>query len=175
MEPQNADLLFTIAQLGGIFVGFGALIGLSRDRGVGLHDLTMIRAVVMMGLFTLIGALIPVGIDAYDVEANLVWQISGGILFLVNLASIYVQFADSDIRKSYAAYARQNLFRAIFFWGVMEGSSQLLMISIIAGVFAALADAFYITVLIINLFQAAFLLVSQVYDQNKDDEPTESI
>ncbi len=175
MDSQTTELFYVIAQIAGIFIGFGALISLSRDRQQASAELFLVRAVVTMGLFVLIGALIPITLNAYGVAADILWRVSGLIMFIFNAVSIYVQFAPADIRKAYARRMRANWLGSIFFWLGMEGSSQLLMVLLIIGVYGTLADAFYATVLIINLFQAAYLLASLVYGRDDQEGPSKLI
>lgn len=163
MDSQITELLYALAQLAGIFVGFGALISFARDRHTSIHELFMIRAVVTVGLFVLVGSLLPLLLGLYGIAESLFWRSAGGILFLMNLGSIYVQFAPSEIRQSYGNVARANPVAATFFWLFLEGASQVLLILLVFAAFPPLSPAFYVTVLIINLFQATYLLATLVY------------
>ncbi len=178
MDSQTTDLFFAIAQIAGIFVGFGALISFSRDRRASVYELFMIRAVVTVGLFILVGALLPLLLSVYGMEGALLWRVSGAILFISNLASIYAQFAASDVRQAYGKRARTNMVGASFFWILLEGSSQLAMILLIIGLLPEFGMALYTTVLIINLFQATYLLAAMVYGREgpgSDDDSSEMI
>lgn len=174
MDTQTSDLFFAIAQIAGIFVGFGALISFTRDREVSSYEIFMLRAVVVAGLFIMIGALLPLGINAYGIGETLLWQISGGCLFVLNLASIYFQFAPGTIRETYGKTARANPMGATFFWLILEGTSQVLLILLILGFYSQFARAFYSSVLIINLFQAAYILSSLVFTPHGSDGPDDS-
>jgi len=72
------DLYLSLAAIAGVFVGFGALIILSSDSGNSKEEQHMVRAVVSLGLLTLVGALFPVGFGQYVQEAHILWGVSGG-------------------------------------------------------------------------------------------------
>ncbi len=178
MDSQTTDLFFAIAQIAGIFVGFGALISFARDRHTSTHELFMIRAVVTVGLFILVGAMLPLLLTLYGIPDDILWRSAGGLLFVANLGSIYIQFAQREVRQSYKQVARANLMGASFFWLVLEGASQTLLILLIVGLFASFATAFYLTVLILNLFQATYLLAALVYGKKgpgSEDGPSEPV
>ena len=59
---STADLLGALAGIAGIFVGFGALVVLGEDDDATAPELHMVRGVVTIGLLTLVGALVPLGL-----------------------------------------------------------------------------------------------------------------
>lgn len=69
MNP-SFDLLVSLAEIAGVFVGFGALIVLSQQVEEGSPERHMVRQVVVIGLLTLVGALLPVGIAQFGVEGT---------------------------------------------------------------------------------------------------------
>jgi hypothetical protein len=68
-------------RIAGVFVGFGALIVLSGRADDDAPELGMVRQVVVVGLVTLAGALIPIGIAQFGVEGNLLWRVSSACFF----------------------------------------------------------------------------------------------
>ena len=73
---QGFDLFISIGEIAGVFVGFGALISLLRDRQsegrVALHG------VIANGLVALVAALIPVTLNEYGFTGRGLWGWSGG-------------------------------------------------------------------------------------------------
>ena len=59
----------SIAEIAGVFVGFGALMSLSRDRQE--ESLVALRVVISIGLVVLVAALIPVETIAVKSGDNL--------------------------------------------------------------------------------------------------------
>jgi hypothetical protein len=60
---------------------------------------------------------------------------------------------------------RANPAVAIFFWLLLEIPMQIPLILTILGLYPDLEPAFYITALVLNLFEAAFILAQIVYSQ----------
>lgn len=56
----DPPLFIAIAEIAGVFVGFGALISITRRSEVDPARLGAIRAVVIAGLTVVVAALIPV-------------------------------------------------------------------------------------------------------------------
>ena len=59
---QDVDLFVAIAEIAGVFVGFGALISVTRGAEIEASVLGRIRAVVTIGLLVVVAALVPVGL-----------------------------------------------------------------------------------------------------------------
>ena len=69
------ELFIALAEIAGIFVGFGALIGVTRKEDFELHQLIRIRGVVQIGLVVIVVSLIPIGLSRYGVTDHLLWFI----------------------------------------------------------------------------------------------------
>ena len=54
------DLLIAMAEIAGVFVGFGALISVTRRDKIESEQLVQIRAVVTIGLIVMVTGLVPV-------------------------------------------------------------------------------------------------------------------
>ena len=61
----DSGLFIAIAEIAGVFVGFGALISLTRKDAIDFPQLGRLRGVVSVGLVVIVAALIPVGISRY--------------------------------------------------------------------------------------------------------------
>ncbi|MEJ2265933.1 MAG: hypothetical protein P8X95_21005, partial [Anaerolineales bacterium] len=59
------DLFIAMAEIAGVFVGFGALISVTQHSEIEAGQLGQIRAVVTIGLVVMVAALIPIGLDRY--------------------------------------------------------------------------------------------------------------
>jgi hypothetical protein len=56
---EDAVLFITIAEIAGVFVGFAALISVTRRSEIQPAQLGQMRAVVTIGLVVVVAALIP--------------------------------------------------------------------------------------------------------------------
>lgn len=60
-------LFVAIAEIAGVFVGFGALISVSRRNEIEAAQLARIRGLVTVGLTLIVVALVPVALNLYGV------------------------------------------------------------------------------------------------------------
>ena len=84
MDP-TFDLLVSLAGIAGVFVGFGALVVLTEDNDTVIAELHMTRSVVAVGLLTMVGALVPIGIGMFGVAEATLWRWASGV-FLTLIA-----------------------------------------------------------------------------------------
>ena len=158
MNP-TFDLLVSLAEIAGVFVGFGALIVLSQQVEEGSPEQHMVRQVVVIGLLTLVGALLPVGIAQFGVEGSLLWRWSAAGFF----ALIWFSLLHPSSWPQLVSQARTNPRAAAFFWIVLETPIQVPLILAIFGLFPAKAAGFYTVAVVVTLIEAAQLLAQIVY------------
>jgi hypothetical protein len=163
-------LLVAIAEIAGIFVGFGALIGVTRPEEISPFQVARLRALVTVGLTIIIASLIPVALDLYGVADHTLWLASSFFFYFLNLIVIIMAFRDPSNRELMKTETQRRPVTSILFWLVLEVPFHVLLILIMLGLFLALEPAFYTTALLIYLFQAAFALVQLVHSQ--DDPPS---
>jgi hypothetical protein len=157
---HDLDLFLSIAEIAGVFVGFGALISFSRDGAVEAR--IPLRGVVTLGLVVLVAALLPVGLARYGLTDRALWGCSSAGFLLVIWIALVVLLRDPEHRASIGADARANPVLAAFFWGFLEVPIQVPLLLAVLGVAPRLAPAFYLTGLVLNLFEAAFVLARLV-------------
>ena len=160
---HDIDLFLSIAEIAGVFVGFGALISFSRDQA---EAHSALRAVVTIGLLVLVAALLPVGLARYGLPDRILWVWSSMGFLLINWIAIVVLFLDRESRSSITTDVKANLGLSILFWVFLEVPVQVPLVLVIVGVKRTLAPAFYTTGLVLNLFEAAFLLARLVLVRN---------
>ena len=161
---QQVDLFLSIAEIAGIFVAFGALISFSGDRGPAAR--VALRYVVAIGLLVLLAALVPVALSHFGLAGRSLWGwCSGAFLLFIWIAIVGVH-RDREHRQWAIADAKANPALAILFWVVLEVPIQVPLALAVLGVASTFAPAFYITALVLNLFQAAFVLARLVFAQD---------
>jgi len=153
------DLLVSLAEIAGIFVGFGALIVLSHQGDERVPEQQMVRQVVVIGLLTLVGALLPVGLAQLGLDGSLLWRWSSGGFF----ALIWFALLHPSSWPLIIAQARSNPRAAAFFWIVLETPIQVPLILAILGFFPAKVAGLYTVAVVVNLIEAAQLLAQIVY------------
>ncbi|MAU12485.1 MAG: hypothetical protein CL607_21870 [Anaerolineaceae bacterium] len=162
---QDIDLLIAMAEIAGIFVGFGALISVIRRNEIDSTQLGQIRAVVTIGLVVMVAALVPVGISRFGVEGHDLWFVCSlvflGLTWVVNILSL----RDPENRELLIRRTKASPVMTVFFWLLLEVPMQIPLVLTVLGLYPHLEPAFYITSLVLNQFQAAFVLAQLVYSQ----------
>ncbi|MCL4249195.1 MAG: hypothetical protein KJ065_13695 [Anaerolineae bacterium] len=162
---QDIELLVAIAEIAGVFVGFGALISMTRGSQIEASLLTQIRAVVTIGLVVIVAALVPAGLSRYGVTGHDLWAICSLIFLILIWAVTVMSLRRSENKAIVVTRARANPATAIIFWILLEIPMQVPLVLTVLGLYPDLEPAFYTTALVLNLFQAAFVLAQLVYAQ----------
>jgi hypothetical protein len=157
---HDIDLFLSIAEIAGVFVGFGALIGFSRDRTAEAR--APLRGVVTIGLVVLVASLIPVALARYGLTERTLWGASSGAFLSIIWIAIAALFLDPEHRAWAKIDAKAHPTITALFWVFLEVPIQVPLILVLLGVAPDLAPAFYVTGLVLNLFEAAFLLARLV-------------
>jgi hypothetical protein len=160
---EDLELLLVIAEITGIYVGFGALISLSRPKDADASQIVQVRGVVSIGLTVFVVALLPVLLSRYGIEGHPLWFACSLIYLVLNWGSIIQGFRESEGRALAATQARTQPLRTIFFWLLLEVLMQGPLYLILLGVFVDLGSALYTTSLLFNLFEGVYVLAQLVY------------
>ncbi|MEJ2303905.1 MAG: hypothetical protein P8Y14_20445 [Anaerolineales bacterium] len=159
------DLFIAMAEIAGVFVGFGALISVTQHSEIEADQLGQIRAVVTIGLVVMVAALIPIGLDRYHLSSHNLWFVSSLVFLVISWAVIVLSLRRPENRQLMIAQARSSPMKAMFFWLLLELPVQIPLLLILLGPWPDLEPAFYLTTLVFNLFEAAFVLAQLVYSQ----------
>ena len=162
---QSIDFFVAIAEIAGVFVGFGALISVTRRTKFEVSQIGRIRAVVTIGLMVIVAALIPVVLNSYGLSGHNLWFASSLLFLILNLAVIFLSLLRPENRVLMATQSRANPLMAVFFWLLLEIPVQAPLILVLVGLWQDLEPAFYTTALVFNLFEAAYVLAQLVYAQ----------
>jgi hypothetical protein len=161
----DLHLFIAIAEIAGVFVGFGALIAATRPKDIAAFQLARIRGLVTVGLTTIVAALVPVGLNLFGVSDRTFWFLSSLIFYSLNWVVIILSFRDPVNRELIKTESRTRPVISVLFWILLEVPFHILLILTILGLFPHLEPAFFTTALFFYLFQAAFALVQLVYSQ----------
>ena len=158
-------MFLALAEIAGVFVGFGALISVTRRNEIEASQLGNIRAVVTIGLVVVVAALVPVGLERYGLEGHDLWLVCSLIFLALIWGVIVLSLRLPENRQIMSSRTRTNPIVSIFFWLLLEVPMQVPLILTVFGLYLNLEPAFYLTTLVINLFEAAFVLAQLVYSQ----------
>ena len=158
-------LFIAIAEIAGVFVGFGALISVTRRSDVEPAHLGSIRAVVTAGLTVVARGLDPGGPGELRIEGRTLWFVSSLAFLGLSWAIIGLSLRAGANRQLVANLAKTQPGSSLFFWLVLELPIQVPLIVAVLGLFPDAEPALYVTALAFNLFEAAFVLAQFVYSQ----------
>lgn len=159
------DLLIGMAEIAGVFVGFGALISATRRGEIEVAQLGQIRAVVTTGLMVIVAALIPVGLNRYGVSGHSLWFASGLVFLIITWSVIVLSLRRPENKELVISQARGSPIQSGFFWLFLELPIQIPLLLTVLGLRPELEPAFYLTALVFSLFEGAFVLTQFVYSQ----------
>ena len=162
---HDVELFIALAEIAGVFVGFGALISLTRKNAIEFFQLGRLRGVVSIGLVVIVASLVPVGVSRYGIIGHDLWFICSIIFFILMQAMWIISLRKPKIRKLASEKTRKSPFANLFFLVVLEAPIHVSLVLTMLGIYPDLEPAFYITALLFNLFEAAFVLVQIVHYQ----------
>lgn len=160
---QTLNLYVTLAEIAGVFVGFGALISISGGTDAPAERVARIRAAVTIGLVVVVAALLPVALSRYDLDEQAVWRLSSLAFLVLSWSVIFLAARSRGNRDIIRTQAQQQPLSSAFFWLLLELPVQLPLLLAVLAVAPELGAAFYTTALVFNLFQGAFVLAQFVY------------
>lgn len=156
MSGETISFMYVLAQIAGIFVGFGALISASKGGSATVQEREILAGMVWIGIMLLIGAILPILVDSYGFSPA--WSLRAGALIFLVMAWIGIfRFWESikyGIKTAPAA--------ASFYWA-HEVLIQIPLVLILMGLFSPYHEPFYLTALVISAFEAAQNLVGLVF------------
>jgi hypothetical protein len=155
---EDADLFLALAEIAGVFVGFGALIGVTRRSEIGATQLGQIKWVVTSGLLVIVAALLPVVLVRYGVTGHNLWSVCSLVVLLLIWFLFVFALRKVEAREQLMAWARANPMATVFLWLVLELPIQVPLVLTVLGLYPDLEAVFYTTALVFNLFEAAFVL-----------------
>ena len=159
---QDVELFIAIAEIAVVFVGFGALISLTRKNAIEFPQLGRLRGVVSIGLVVIVAALIPVGISRYGISGHDLWLVCSLIFLFLVWAQLILSLRKSEYRELLTKQTRGSPLMSMFFWMLLEAPIHVSLVLAIIGIYPDLEPAFYTTALLFHLFEATFLLVQIV-------------
>ena len=161
---DHITLFYTLAQIAGVFVGFGTLIAVTKPKDVTIAQSQALTGAVMTGLLVIVAALLPVLLFTYSDAPDIVWPVSAGLVFVINWATLWAQrtpFID--------AIKRRNPWEILLLFGI-EAMVEVPLILILLPVFPAHSFQLYATMLVFSIVQAASMLMLLALDLTVDDD-----
>jgi len=167
---QDASLFLSLAEIAGVFVGFGALIAVRSGATMEVSEVNDIRWVVTTAIWVVIAALAPVIISSYGVTGHQLWLV-GSLLALALLAVMIVVFARTPENRAELAVNLATIPRAKIalvmgptFW-LPFVLAVLALALVVLGPFPDQEHALYLTAVALGLLMGALNLFVAVFWQ----------
>ena len=167
---QDTELFLSLAEIAGVFVGFGALISVRSGGPMETSEINTIRWPVTIAIWVVIAALAPVIISRYDVTGHELW-VACSLLALALLAVMIVVFARTpenraDVADTFATVPRAKiaLMAGSTFW-LPFGLLVLALALVVLGLFPGQDQALYLTAVGLGLLMGALGLFVAVFWQ----------
>jgi hypothetical protein len=164
---QEVELFLSLAEIAGVFVGFGALIAVRSGGASDAHEVTFIRSVVTIAIWVVIAALASVIVSRYGVAGHGLW-LACSLLALVLLVAIWiVNERTTESRELGAAWSRaQTIGVMASYLGLMIPTIAALVL-VVLGPFPDQEQALYLTAVGLGLFMGGLTLLFLVFSQGQ--------
>ena len=164
----NAELLVHLAEIAGVFVGFGALISIRSDTTTDEYEVTMIRMIVWTGIVVVVAALFPVVLADYGIDGHGLWVASSALfLVLFWVGGMVMDRLNPERTRYLATVSRRGRIRfeipALFLWVPMN----IALVFVLFGSFPDQEPVLYVTAVALNLIMDALLLLYLVFRQGR--------
>lgn len=83
----DAELFIHLAEIAGVFVGFGSLLAIRSGDAIDVHAVEYLRAMVSGGLWVIVAALAPLVLSRFGLEGRALWvpcSLLALVLFIVS-------------------------------------------------------------------------------------------
>ncbi len=175
---QDTELFLSLAEIAGVFVGFGALITIRSSGAIEAGELSGLRWVMSSAIWSVIVALSPIFVVRYGVDGHGLWLACSllalglfGIMFVVNgRAPENLE----DVAATFASTPRTQIALTMgsTFWLPMAGLLIALAL-VVSGLIPDREEALYLTAVGLGLFMAALGLFVTVFWQHRPAQPRE--
>jgi hypothetical protein len=169
---QDVELFLSLAEIAGVFVGFGALIAVRSSGAMTAPEVNDIRWVVSTAIWVVVVALAPVIVSRYGLTGHDLWLVSSLLALVLYLAMIGVygrtpeNRAEIDYVRTTANLATTLLQVVAMFWLPTAGLA-LALVLVLLGLFPEQEQALYLTGVGLGLFMSAMALLFVVFSQRR--------
>ncbi|MBM7506166.1 hypothetical protein ACFPER_03540 [Agromyces aurantiacus] len=169
---MDTELFVHFAEIAGIFVGFGALIGLRSREGLDLHDVVYLKSVLAMGVWVVIFALVPIAVERYGVDGHPLWLWCAVAALGIWLITVFGLNSTADLRAFNRSRDLERVDRLFPVVGlplhlVIAGS----LVVIVIGVWPSAEEALYVTALTAGVVFAGYTLLVSVLSRRHVSGP----
>lgn len=161
----DGELFVHLAEIAGVFVGFGALIAVRSEEGSDAHTVEYLRGLVAGGLLVVVAALAPLVVSRFGMDGRALW-LPCSILFLALFLIVWAvdaRSAENRIERNAnrALTVRYAMIALPMTFGMLGA-----LILIIVGVWPQHDAALYFLAVTLWLVELGFSLIWLVWHPN---------
>jgi hypothetical protein len=166
----DTELLLSLAEIAGVFVGFGALIAVRSGGGATTSEISSLRWVMSSAIWVVIAALAPVFVSRYGVTGHELWLACGildlGILLIALVVNWRAPENLADLSETLATVPRSVIVLVMgpTFW-LPTLAVAIALGAVVSGRVTDQEPALYLTAVGLGLFMAAIHLFVMVFWQ----------
>ena len=161
----DTELFLSLAEIAGVFVGFGALIALRSSGLGGTFDVLWIEMVVWVAIAVVVIAIAPVAVSGFGITGHALWLACSVVALLVFFGGDEVIVRTSRERRAFLAVApiRQRWKGELAVGGLTVIPATIALALVILGVLPEQEAALYFLAAALMLLLAALLLLQAVF------------
>jgi len=164
---QDTELFLSLAEIAGVFVGFGALISVRSGGRGNVHEVTYIRSVVWTALWVVVAALAPVIVGRYDITGHDLWLVCSLAAFVLWLVLLLLDARTPEAREDLAAASRTRVIGELTVTLLLAVPMMIALVVVVLGLFPDQEPALYLTAVALGLFIGALTLLLLVFSQRR--------
>ncbi len=164
---QDTELFLSLAEIAGVFVGFGALISVRSGGASDAHEVSYIRPVVTLAICVVIAALAPVIISRYGVTGHGLWLVCSLLALVLFVGLWIVNYRTPEMREETAAASRAEIVPGVAANMLLVVPLVIALVLVALGLFPDQEPALYLTAVGLILFLDALNLLSLVFSQRR--------
>jgi hypothetical protein len=174
---QDTELFLSLAEIAGVFVGFGALISVRTGGAMEVSEINTIRWVMTIAIWVVIVALAPIIVSSYDIADHELW-LACSLLALAILVVMIIVYGRTPENRAEFADVLSTTPRAEI--ALVMGPTFVLPLAllvlalalVVLGPFANQEQALYLTAVALGLFMGALGLFVGVFWQGRPSAPS---
>jgi len=164
-DDTAISYLLSLAEISGVFVGFGALIGaLQSKEERDIQKAGIIASVCVIGVVTLLGCLVPLLLSSFGV--NDTWFYSSLTFLIIIGTALGLAYSNPLYRASNPIGFSKHPLAFFVFWVLLELPIQAALLCNLFGILPQYASALYLTAVIFNFAESGLFLVMMVFDRD---------
>jgi hypothetical protein len=162
---QDVELFLSLAEIAGVFIGFGALIALRSSGPVETIDVLVVGMVVWVAVVVVIDALAPVVVSRFGVTGHTLWLACSILALLLFWVGDEVVMRVSRERRAYVAAAPMKVrWKGELATGAVTWApATVALVLVVLGLLPEQEAALYFAAAVLFLLLAALILLLGVF------------